>query len=310
MNCQRCGALIVAQSTFCENCGTPVEADQSQYANQSKYEDASSRAGTSAPFADAPPPYGGVPPQAGPPLVPAASPRAAVPNGRGVLPDSPIQLGHGEVLWRRYEAVRLRSRKRGVGTLYVTDARVVFFAWATGRGTQGRSQLVQQVKLEDVRGFSAYVTNRLSTFLLVLTIWSGLATIGTLFSLLLPLTLLFAILTGVCFALLFTEWAQRGYAGVTLQARHVSDSAVDFGGRPASNNLLVTLLLWPMLVFVHVFLRSYTAFDVVFGRPGKDSEAIIAELGALIMDLQTQGTYASQHWGVQGEGPASSRALS
>ena len=268
MKCQRCGALIVAQSSFCENCGTPVEP--------------------SGPL----------------PLVPAPSPGVAAPGTRGVLPDSPIQLGHGEVLWRQYEAVRLRSRRRGIGTLYVTDARVVFYAWATGRGPQGRSHLVQQIKLEDVRGFSAYVTNRLSTLLLLFTIWFGLLTLGTLFSLLLPLTLLFAILTGVCFALLFTDWAKRGYAGVTLQARHVSDSAVTFGGGPR-NSPFLTLLLWPVLVF----LRSYTAVDVLVGKPGKDSEAIISELGALIMDLQTQGSFAGQHWGVDGGGQAPSRAL-
>jgi hypothetical protein len=271
------------------------------------YEDASSPVDSTA-YAEAPPSYADLPPQAGPPLVPAPSPRVAAPGARGVLPDSPIQLGHGEVLWRQYEAVRLRNRRRGIGTLYVTDARVVFYAWATGRGPQGRSHLVQQIKLEDVRGFSAYVTNRLSTFLLLFTIWFGLLTLGTLFSLLLPLTLLFAILTGVCFALLFTDWAQRGYAGVTLQARHVSDSAVSFGGGPR-NSLFLTLLLSPLLVFVHLFLRSYTAVDVLVGKPGKDSEAIISELGALIMDLQTQGSFASQHWGVDGGGQAPSRAL-
>lgn len=295
MNCQRCGALIVAQSTFCENCGTPVEANHAQFEE-------------TPPYAEARQHY--VPPQAGSPPAPIAAPAMVRPDSQKVLPGSPIRLGHGEQVVRQYEAVRLRNRKRGVGTLYVTDARVVFFAWATGRGPQRDSRLVQQVKLEDVRGLTAFVTNRLSTFLLVLTIWFGLATVGTLLSFLLPLTLLFLILTGVCFALLFTEWARRDYAGVTLQARHVSESAVNFGHLPSQSSPLAAILLSPMLVFVHLFLRSYTAFDVVVGRKGAQSEQIVDELGALIMDLQTQGSFAIAHWGTYDNAPAPSRALS
>jgi hypothetical protein len=53
-------------------------------------------------------------------------------------------------------------------------------------------------------------------------------------------------------------------------------------------------LFFPALLF----FRSRTAFDVLLGRPGEDSSAIIAELGALIMDLQTRGTLAGGYWQV------------
>jgi hypothetical protein len=35
--------------------------------------------------------------------------------------------------------------------------------------------------------------------------------------------------------------------------------------------------------------RAYTAFDVAFGAPGPDTDALIAELGALILDMQQRG---------------------
>ena len=45
-----------------------------------------------------------------------------------------------------------------------------------------------------------------------------------------------------------------------------------------------------------IFLRAQTAFDVIFGRPGQDSDRLITELGALILDLQTRGQLAADYW--------------
>jgi hypothetical protein len=219
-------------------------------------------------------------------------------------------MANGERLRQTYEAVQLRRRRKGTGTLYVTDARVVFYAWAAGRGVQQRSELVQEVSLQDIRGLSAYVTRQLSTLLVILAFWFALATLGTLFALVLPLTLLFAILTAVCVALLFTPFGQHGYAGVILHTRHVSEGAVNFGRIPTAMSGLAALLLSPLLLFVHVFLRAYTAFDVMVGEPGNDTNKVIAELGALIMDLQTRGEFAGESYGISAVGgPAPDRSI-
>lgn len=242
---------------------------------------------------------------------PAAMETQGVPaeGAAGTLAGSPIRLAFGEVLWRTYRAVQLRSRRRGEGTLYVTDARVVLYARAQGRGTQRASALVQQTKLEDITGIEAFVSHRVSLGLLILTSWLGLNTLGAVFSGSWRVTIVLAILTGICVAFLLRSGAKRGSAGVRLHSRATQTSPINFGefqGRPGILSAFVRFLIFPALVF----FRAYTAFDVILGAPGEDSEQLIAELGALILDLQTRGALASEHWGVKvDQRPAQSRGL-
>jgi hypothetical protein len=49
---------------------------------------------------------------------------------------------------------------------------------------------------------------------------------------------------------------------------------------------------------VALFLRSYSAWDVVAGDPADGAEALLHELGALIIDLQTRGTMAYPEWNI------------
>ena len=295
MNCKRCGGVLVPSASFCEDCGAPVGVRQETSGDQRAVdvavpEPVEVRAAAS--FADAP-------------NGPAAAAGRDVAPASAVLPGTQIRLSDGEVVWRRYRAVRLRSRRRGQGTLFVTDSRVVFYAWTKGTGSRPGSELIQQVKLEDISGFSAYVSRRVSLFLMLLAAAFSFATLVTLLTLLIPLMVFFLILTAVCIAALFTDAAQRGSAGVIIQSRDASTSAVEFGGIGARNALadaflnVALFLIFPPLLLVRLILRSYTAFDVKRGRPGDDSGAIIAEFGALIMDLQTRGTFAGEHWGVQ-----------
>jgi hypothetical protein len=297
MNCKRCGGVVVPSASFCEDCGAPVGARQEASGDTRTVDVAMPvpvevRAASATQFASA---AGEAAATAGP----------AVAAGPAVLPGTQIRLGDGEVVWRRYQAVRLRSRRRGQGTLYVTDARVVFYAWTKGTGKRLGSELIQQVKLEDISGFSAYVSRRVSIVLMLLAAAFSVATLVTLLTLLIPLVVLFLILAVVCIAALFTDAAQRGSAGVIIQSREAAASAVAFGGFGARNSLqdafvsVALFFIFPPLLLFRLILRSYTAFDVTRGRPGDDSGAIIAELGALVMDLQTRGTFAGEHWGVQ-----------
>jgi hypothetical protein len=53
----------------------------------------------------------------------------------------------------------------------------------------------------------------------------------------------------------------------------------------------------------------FSADDVLDeGMPGVDSDKLIAELGALIFDLQSRGNLADTHWGIADTGPAYDRA--
>jgi hypothetical protein len=294
MNCVNCGSVLASDGSFCEQCGTAVPVPAR--AAPASWPGAVPAAPPSpaAPSPAAPSPAAVAPLAA--PLLTGEPPAALAPVARGTLPGSPVLLGDGEVLCRTYEAVRLRRRSLGTGTLFVTDARVVFYAWAKGRRTQRASAMVREVKLEDICGYSAYVTRRLNFFLLVVSGIFILATLGSLFGREFGVALLFAALAAGAIALLFSEWAQRGTAGVTIRARGNDQSEVRFGGAGHRNPLmdLCLLLMFPLLIF----MRSYTAFDVELGRPGEHSEAIIAELGALVMDLQTRGALSAGYWGI------------
>src|ERR1700730_11598447 len=111
MNCSSCGSVLLAGQKFCDTCGSTAGAAAGP-AGQ-----ADSTYGMPMP----PDPVYGVPAPA---------------NGVGTLPGTPIMLGDGEVLWRQYRAVQLRSQAQGEGLLFVTDTRVVLYARAKGRGTQ------------------------------------------------------------------------------------------------------------------------------------------------------------------------------
>ena len=191
----------------------------------------------------------------------------------------------------------LFKRQRGHGTLYVTDARVVFYAQVYPRGTQKASWVFQQTKLEDISGLSANVSRRLSLGLVVLTLVFGFATLGTLLSLLLPLTVIFAIVTALLVIALVRDARRRGDVGVAINSREIGNSPIWFGHDPRERGFLDSLgrlLILP----IAIFLRSYTAFDVMAGDPGDDANDLLHELGALIIDLQTRGTMAYPDWNI------------
>jgi hypothetical protein len=277
MNCASCGSVVAAGQKFCDDCGTPVTVAEAARADP-------------AAFANVV--YSGPPPE----------------EAVGTLPGTPIVLGDGEVLWRQYHAVQLRTRAQGEGTMFVTDARVVLYSRAKGRGTQRPSSLVQQVKLEHVTGVTAAVSRRISLGLIIFTIVIGLVTLGALVEKSWGFAILFAAVTAFCVWRLAVGAANRGNVGVRILGGAQGEPIV-FGqtGRRGAIARFIKLLL-PM--WLYRILGVFTAEDVLEeGVPGLDSDKLIAELGALIFDLQTRGNLADTHWGVVATGQGYDRAV-
>ena len=313
MTCTNCGQQLDPSDSFCDNrCGTPVPAtaaggillERSQPADMPAAAPRMESLQFTPPAAE--PGYGQFPPPAAESTVsqlPPPPPQLAASQPR-------FRLAQDETILKTYEAVQLRipwfKRKRGQGTLYVTDARLVFYAWVYPRGTQRASWLVQQTKLEDISGLSVYVSRRISLGLLVLTVFFGLSTIGTLLTLLLPFAFIFAVLTVVCAVALVRDAAKRGSVGVDINSRDDGTSPISFGHgtRLGFIDTVMRILMLPIMIFVH----SYSAFDVVAGDPAEDADRLVHELGALILDLQTRGTLAYEHWGIT-EAAARTRAV-
>lgn len=304
MDCPSCGRRQDPSNKYCDTCGSLISSDEDAPDSQEMFaQPAPPHNGTAGAGYGSPPDYSeprsGSAQSASRPVVSRSVPRA--PGGPvGPQPIS-FRLAQGEQVLKTYEVVTLRTglfkRQRGHGTLYVTDARVVFYAQVYPRGTQKASWLFQQTKLEDISGLYANVSRRISLGLAVLTLFCGLATLVTLFSLLLPLTFLFAVLTVVLIAMVVRDANHRGDVGVVINSRENDNSPIAFGHLPRQRGFLNSvgrLLIFP----IALFLRSYSASDVVAGDPADHANDLLHELGALIIDLQTRGTMAYPDWNI------------
>ena len=300
MDCPSCGRQQDPSNKFCESCGAVIAPAEEPVSVDSMFVQTSpTDTGTGGGSHTS---YSGYPGAAHTAERPVVSSPLLPPPGPVATP-RPLnfRLAYGEQILKAYDAVVLRpglfKRQRGHGTLYVTDARVVFYAQVYPRGTQKASAVFQQTKLEDISGLSANVSRRLSLGLVVLTLAFGIATLGTLLTLLLPLTVLFGIITALLIMALVRDARRRGDVGVAINSREIGVSPIVFGHDPQERGFLDTmgrLLILP----IAIFLRSYTAFDVMAGDPGDDANDLLHELGALIIDLQTRGTMAYPDWNI------------
>ena len=202
-------------------------------------------------------------------------------------------LADGEHVFRTYQAVQLRTRERGFGLLAVTNARLVFYSHAKGRGAQRSSSLVQQIRIQNITGMASYVSKRFSGLLMFLIVSDALA---ILIYLLTATWLLFvAIAFEGLWIFLLNKYGSRGSTGVRIQGDGTRDSALSYG-EFGDNHGFLGSIIHSLLSPASKLLGTFTAFDVLVGFPGADSDKVIFELGALISDVQTKGVLASDYW--------------
>jgi len=300
MECRSCGIRQDPSNAFCEGCGARLPSASVALEDMAIFEqppssDTATRGFSAGSFAGPPEPE-----LARPAPRQVVSHRSS--NGSTAIPvqQTPMfRLAHGELVLKSYDVVYLRTglfqRLRGHGTLYVTDARVIFYAQVYPHGTQKASWLFQQTKLEEVSGVSAIVSRRVSLGLAVLILISAFATVASL--LLIPLAFLFAILTVVLIIVAVRDARRRGDVGVSINSRENGFSPINFGHLPRERGFLDALgrlIIFPIAIFLH----SYSARDVLAGDPADDANVLLHELGALIIDLQTRGTMAYPEWGI------------
>jgi hypothetical protein len=273
-DCPRCGRQVSASNSFCEYCGGALAPSPGGVVFE-RGTGAAEPLGAAAQLAAPITQYDQFP-------MPAAADAAGRP---------PFRLAFDETILKTYEAVVLRTpifkRIRGRGTLYVTDARVVFHARINPRGTMRASRLIQQTKLEDISGLSASVTRRLSLLLIALTVLFVLAFIGALSGHSTAGAVICFILAVVFGALLAIDARNRGKVAVTIKSRENDNSPIGFG--------------------YGARLGARNAYDLIRGKPGEDADLLVHELGALILDLQTRGTTAYAHWGITESGDRARR---
>ena len=309
MPCLTCGNQMPAADNFCDRCGTAVSRSDDGIFLEPGPDGEGAAGAARAQALSAPLEV---------PRWPAGAPAVGAPIAGVRAPARvPFVLAMDEHVLKAYEAVQLQTRifrhKRGQGTLYVTDARVVFNAWVYPRGTQRESWLFQQTKLEDISGVSAHVSRRISPLLLLLSIWfSAIALVSliaaTQSSAFLAGFFIFGLIAAGCIAWLISSSKRHGDVGVAIHSRENGLSPIGFGHDPRSRSLgraswvllvIVFVIFPPICIFALIFflLRPNTVWDVVDGDPAEDINRLLAELGALILDLQTRGKMAYPHWG-------------
>lgn len=316
MECPQCNEPVQPDWVFCQSCGTPLSNGQGAAAGQAR------AASASEPTAGRVDP---VPADLGPvtTTLPATTDEeeAAVPATvwpAGVqeatrppeeparvtvrplsaplyLPNSPIRLGQDERILRQYAAVKVRRRKSGEGILYVTDSRIVFYARAQGRGTQRPSSLMQQTKISEVSGVAAYIFRRFALGYFIAAAFFGVLGLVALLSYP-PIAILFLLICAGCILAIIGGAPHRGGTGVQISSSAESSQVINFGRWVGGHGLIGA--------FTHTFTGPitsifgvYTVWDVREGMPSENSDQIISELGALILDLQTRGDLVFEHYG-------------
>lgn len=223
------------------------------------------------------------------------------------IPGTPIVLAEEERVWRAYHVTQLRTWEQGLGTLYVTSRRFILYVRVRGRGTKRPNAMVQETRLEQITGLSAYVSRRFSTRWVIGCLVIALGLMESLLTSFRLGLIVFGVLA-IAAVLSFARGAGRiGVVGVRLQSMSTAVNQVNFGRfRDARTWLDRWTPRWLGSLLSGGGFDS--VFDVVLdGYPAEDAEHAVAELGALILDLQRRkGNLTSTQW-APGSAPETSR---
>ncbi|MED4139332.1 zinc ribbon domain-containing protein [Priestia megaterium] len=202
-----------------------------------------------------------------------------------------LALADGERVIRKYEASVLKKPKSN-GYLIATNRRLIFSGEASG--VSGRSLLVREVKIDQVSGIDSFYGRGWSIGKLVLAIilivvfiflsqmansmyLSGLSTF-LLFGLLWPAFLIYKMITN-----------PGNQMALQIIASNQSPSAIGVSveqGTGVLGSLFSSLGLG----------GNHAWMAVAAAGPGRHTETMVRELGALIQDIQVMGDHAIEKW--------------
>jgi hypothetical protein len=227
-----------------------------------------------------------------------------------VIPGTPIALGDGETVWREYLVTAYPrfvlfgfpiTRTEGAGRLYVTNARVIFFATFQHR-RRGQSLLIQDTQIQHITGMSSYVAQSYSWLaLLTVIVWACLGLLG-LSANRLGFAAFFLFLAVAGAMLLKQGLGRRGTVGLRISSGAAQSSPIGFGEMGRSKGGFIRSLLGPYATLLDSIGGPKDAADMLMALPAQDAQQVLVELGALIADLQSKGSLAETHWRRNGDG--------
>lgn len=229
-----------------------------------------------------------------------------------------IALGASEVVVREYHATEsvlgfffrlfageeaAKRRHGGDGYLVATTARLILIGEGWRRGRHGR--WVREVQVDQVSGLSCYLTTGWMTAWALLRLIAGLIA-GVLITYgLSRLSSFFWLLLLPVFGWFISAIALRGQRIVlAVHAKAVNPSPVVISGQQS-----LGAFGW-IRNRVAGGVSEGTALETldVSARPGRDADALVNELGALVGDIQTDTALSLERWS-GGQPPETTRQM-
>ncbi|OLO42404.1 hypothetical protein BTR23_04070 [Alkalihalophilus pseudofirmus] len=198
-----------------------------------------------------------------------------------------IALADGEKVVRNYEASILKKPK-SKGYLLATNRRLIFTG--EGSGISGKSVLVREVKIDQVSGIESFYGKGWSLAKLLLAI---------------ILTFIFLSMFGSFdsgfrwFFILALAWpAYIVYKMINNPGNQMALQIIASNQSPSTIGVSVengTGILGSLFSFLglgggHAWMSVHAA------GPGKHTEVMVRELGALVQDIQVMGDHAVEKW--------------
>jgi len=284
--CAVCANPMTADEGFCGQCGTKGAAPV--FAASTGFEPAVQSSTTGDPWREV----------RGTGSAHDASPFGTPPAAPPIDPWS-VRLAHGEVVKKTYLiGRRYRSMGSVEGRLTVTDSRLLYHARA--KNVVNASTQRREIQISDVSGLALSTSKGLSPFAVMVLgaiamIGAASLVLGILFVnevITLTWLLILIVIGTIIFAI-----SRHTEVALVVFARQIEASPIAFsgsnGGTPVNIfTVLVASLSSPFLSLLER-VGIMHAGDASQAAELHEAEAMYAELGALILDLQSRGVLGS-----------------
>jgi hypothetical protein len=183
-----------------------------------------------------------------------------------------IKLSENEVQIKTYHCTTLK-KPSGEGYIAVTNKRVIFYGYGTS------SKLVSEVPIETVSGISFYFGYGIRLLFIILGVLTSLMFLGSLNLINSDSALALIPLVFLAAAILLFVYARRPCYNLSIFSTGANGTPINIG-----NGTLGTMAAGQGAVFT------------VAANPTSETETMMDELGALILDLKTMGDHAIAKW--------------